>query len=99
MCVCVCVFNKLHITTQSGPVILVVCVCVCVCYPHLPIGRQPYSVIYAIANPVVVRGLLDRKISEEHLQSLKERIKTKTTKGTGVKQNKTKKKKNARNDG
>ena len=32
---CVCVFIKLHITTQSGPVILVCCVCafccVCVC--------------------------------------------------------------------
>ena len=29
---CVCVFTKLHITAQSGPVILVmVCVCVCVC--------------------------------------------------------------------
>ena len=45
MCVCVCVFIKLHITAQSGPVILVilchshwssqgginVCMCVCVC--------------------------------------------------------------------
>ena len=34
VCVCVCVFIKLHITTQSGPVILVIlchsCVCVCV---------------------------------------------------------------------
>ena len=34
--VCVCVFIKLHITAQSGPVILVIichshCVCVCVC--------------------------------------------------------------------
>ena len=34
VCVCVCVFIKLHITTQSGPVILVIlchsqCVCVC----------------------------------------------------------------------
>ena len=33
--VCVCVFIKLHITTQSGPVILVIlchshCVCACV---------------------------------------------------------------------
>ena len=32
----VCVFSKLHITAQSGPVILVIlchshCVCVCVC--------------------------------------------------------------------
>ena len=34
MCVCVCVFIKLHITTQSGPVILVIlCVCVCVVIP------------------------------------------------------------------
>ena len=42
MCVCVCVFIKLHITTQSGPVILVIlCVCVCVCV-FLPIhsGHQ-----------------------------------------------------------
>ena len=35
LCVCVCVFMKLHITAQSGPVILVIlwhsqCVCVCV---------------------------------------------------------------------
>ena len=34
MCVCVCVFIKLHITAQSGPVILVILchlrVCVCV---------------------------------------------------------------------
>ena len=35
VCVCVCVFIKLHITTQSGPVILVsVCVCVCVFSSH-----------------------------------------------------------------
>ena len=36
---CVCVFIKLHITTQSGPVILVIlchshCVCVCVFSSH-----------------------------------------------------------------
>ena len=40
VCLCVCVFTKLHITAQSGPAILVilchshcssVCVCVCVC--------------------------------------------------------------------
>ena len=35
VCVCVCVFIKLHITTQSGPVILVILchshgVCVCI---------------------------------------------------------------------
>ena len=29
MCVCVCVFIKLHITTQSGPVILVI-----LCHSH-----------------------------------------------------------------
>ena len=33
-------------------------------YSHLPIGPQPYPVIYVVANPV--HGLLDRKISEEH---------------------------------
>ena len=32
VCVCVCVFIKLHITTQSGPVILVIlCHSQCVC--------------------------------------------------------------------
>ena len=36
VCVCVCVFIKLHITTQSGPVILVIlCVCVCVFFPSI----------------------------------------------------------------
>ena len=29
MCVCVCVFTKLHITAQSGPVILVI-----LCHSH-----------------------------------------------------------------
>ena len=29
------------------------------------IGPQPYPVIYAVANPA--SGLLDRKISEEHI--------------------------------
>ena len=37
---------------------------------HEPIGPQPYPVIYVVANPV--RGLLDRKRSEEHLQSSNE---------------------------
>ena len=37
---------------------------------HLPIGPQPYPVIHVVANPV--RGLLDRKISEEHLPSSNE---------------------------
>ena len=74
---CVCVFMKLHITAQSGLVILVilchshyVCVrdlCVCVYSPHcLAIGPQLYPVINVVANNPV-RGLLDRKRSEEHL--------------------------------
>ena len=40
---------------------------------------QPYTVIYVVANPV--RGLLDRKISEEHLQSSNKSIKKKKKKG------------------
>ena len=51
-CVCVCVFIKLHITTQSGPVILVilchsVCVCVCV-FIKLHITAQSGLVILVI---------------------------------------------------
>ena len=42
---------------------------------HKPIWPQPYPVIYVVANPV--RGLLDRKRSEEDLPSSYER-KTKT---------------------
>ena len=75
VCVCVCVFIKLHITTQSGPVILVIlchCVCVLLTLNHKPIGPQPYPVIYTVSNPV--RGLLDSKLSEEHLQSSNESI-------------------------
>ena len=50
--VCVCVFIKLHITTQSGPVILVilchsVCVCVCV-FIKLHITAQSGPVILVI---------------------------------------------------
>ena len=42
--------------------------CVCAYSSHYPIGPQPYPVIYhVVANPVV-RGLLDRKRSREHLQ-------------------------------
>ena len=37
---------------------------------------QPYPVLYAVAIPI--RGLLDRKISKEHLQSSNESIKIKT---------------------
>ena len=58
---------------------------VCVCSSHKPIGPQPYPAIYVIANPV--RGLLDRKRSEEHLQ----RSNDMTTANT--KQNKNDKKK------
>ena len=50
-----------------------------------PIGPQPYPVIYVVANPV--RGLLDRKKSEEHLQSSNE------SKKHNRKQNKNDKKK------
>ena len=52
VCVCVCVFIKLHITTQSGPVILVIlCVCVrvCVCvFIKLHITAQSGLVILVI---------------------------------------------------
>ena len=42
-------------------------------------GLQPYPVIYVVANPV--RGLLDRKRSEKHLQSSNEsKTKTQTNK-------------------
>ena len=37
---------------------------------YQPIGPQPYPVRHVVANPV--RGLLDRKISEEHLPSSNE---------------------------
>ena len=37
---------------------------------HKPIGPQPYPIIHVVANPV--RGLLDRKRSEEHLPSSNE---------------------------
>ena len=60
MCVCVyvCVFIKLHITTQSGPAILVilchsvcVCVCVCVCvFIKLHITAQSGLVILVILS-------------------------------------------------
>ena len=43
---------------------------VCVLRITDSIGFQPCSVIYAVANPV--RGLLDRKMSVEHLQSSSE---------------------------
>ena len=52
------------------------CVCVYVCFSHQPIGPQPYPVIYGVANPV--RGLLNRKTPEEHLQNFNESMTTKT---------------------
>ena len=36
-----------------------------------------YPVIYVVANPVVVRGLLDRKKIKGHLQSYNESMKKK----------------------
>ena len=52
-------FSPLRLNTVYG-----------VCSLHQPIGPQPNLVKYAVANPVVVRGLLDRKVSEEHLHKL-----------------------------
>ena len=49
-----------------------------------------YPVIYAVANPV--RGMLDRKISEEHLQSSNESIKQNKTKNDKKKGKKSKRK-------
>ena len=51
------------------------------CSSHEPIRPQPYPVIYVVANPV--RGLLDRKRSEEYLlqssnESMKQKQKNKT---------------------
>ena len=43
------------------------CARVCVSASHQSIESKPYPVTYAVVNPV--RGLLDRKISEECLQS------------------------------
>ena len=40
-------------------------------------ASEPYAVTYVVAYPV--RGLLDWKISEEHLQSSNESMETKTT--------------------
>ena len=57
---CCCCF--LHIN-RSGYVLLLFS-------SHQPIGPQPYPVINVVANPV--RGLLDRKRSEEHLPSSNE---------------------------
>ena len=60
--VCVCVFIKLHITAQPGPVKLIfqcysngsalwcVCVCVCVCVYHFKLGFRVHHLIYLILN-------------------------------------------------
>ena len=59
--------------------ILVYVSCLLLFISHLPIGPQPYPVIYVVAIPV--RGLLDRKRSEEHLPSSNEsKRKTQTNK-------------------
>ena len=50
------------------------------CSPYQPIGPQPHPLRHAVANPVVLRGLLDKKKSEEHLQSSNERRKIKQNK-------------------
>ena len=61
--VCVCVFIKLHITTQSGPVILVilcrVCVCVCV-FIKLHITAQSGPVILVILCHLLRKPLIRR---------------------------------------
>ena len=57
-----------------------VCMCMCVCMFFTLTDRAstiPNSIIYVVANPVVVRGLLDRKRSEEYLQSSNEIMKKK----------------------
>ena len=56
-----------------------VCMLLLLFSSHYSIGPQPYPVIYVGANPV--RGVLDRKRSEEHLPSSNEsKIKTQTHK-------------------
>ena len=80
LCVCVCVLIKLHITAQSGPVILVI-LCVCVCSSHHlrstdRASNIPSSAIYVVAKPVL-RSLLDRQRSEENLQNSNESMETK----------------------
>ena len=63
--------------------------CMCVCMFFTLTDRAstiPSSIIYVVANPVVVRGLLDRKRSEEYLQSSNEimKKKKKSDKKTGT---------------
>ena len=55
-------------------------------------SHKPYPVIYAVANPV--RGLLDRKISEEYLENSNESTQNKNKKqGKNDKKRKERKKK------
>ena len=51
--------------------------------------RTSGPVLYVVANPVVVRGMLDRNISEEHLQSFNASIKKNDKKKGTVTQSKT----------
>ena len=85
---------------QSGPVILVIrCHCVCVCVyvffilTHRALTIPSNTLLYAVV-PIrycTVRGLLDSKRSQEHLQSSNESIKTKKkAKMTRRKENKIK---------
>ena len=59
---------ELHrMTRMTGPDCAVMCNLINIhTYIHShPIGPQPYPVIYAVAN--LASGLLDRKITEEHI--------------------------------
>ena len=60
VCVCVCVFIKLHITTQSGPVILVIlCVCVCMCvFAHNRAVRPCVAINVVSGRTVVLAGMM-----------------------------------------
>ena len=52
--------------------------CCCCCFLHINRSGLNHTVLYVVANPVV-RGLLGRKRSEEHLPSSNEsKIKTQT---------------------
>ena len=70
------------------------CVCVYMCVFTLPIGPQPYPVTYAVVSSV--RGLLDRKTSEEYLQSSNESIKKKNKANTTKRKGRKTKKSDAR---
>ena len=88
------VADRIHFGTLF---IMCVCVGVCVYYSQQPIEPQSYPVLHAVANPV--RGLLDRKISEEqHLQSSNESMETETKQIETDKNKGTKTKAFARND-